>query len=123
MNNPFLFQGLSNLPLLMETESRSICAENPRGERGGGAKEAPDEKNAGRELGRGWKIKPCLTLPPESTTTLAEIAGPGVLQHIWITASPRCYRDCLLRFRWDGEATASVEVPLGDFFCNGHGLR
>ncbi len=24
---------------------------------------------------------------------------------------------------WDGEATPSVEVPLGDFFCNGHGLR
>ena len=123
MDTPFLFQGLSNLPVLLDVDSRSICAENPRGERGGGATEDPQGEGAGRELGRGWKIKPCLDLPPESTTTLAAIDGPGVLQHIWITAIPASYRDCVLRMRWDGEATASVEVPLGDFFCNGHGLR
>ena len=25
----------------------------------------------------------------------------------------------MLRFYWDGETTPSVEVPVGDFFCNG----
>lgn len=117
------FPSLSNLPLLLDMETRSICAENPRGEKGGGAREDPGGQGPGRELGRGWKIRPCITLPPESSTTLAAIEGPGCLQHIWITVSPKAYRDCLLRMRWDDEETPSVEVPLGDFFCNGHGRR
>ena len=29
----------------------------------------------------------------------------------------------MLRFYWDDEPTPSVEVPLGDFFCNGWGVR
>lgn len=33
------------------------------------------------------------------------------------------YRDCLLRFYWDDEKEPSIEVPLGDFFANGHALR
>jgi hypothetical protein len=45
------------------------------------------------------------------------------VQHIWITVHPKAYRDTILRCYWDGEETPSVEVPLGDFFCNGHGLR
>jgi hypothetical protein len=32
-------------------------------------------------------------------------------------------RDLVLRMYWDGEERASVEVPLGDFFCNGFGAR
>jgi hypothetical protein len=35
----------------------------------------------------------------------------------------KAYRDTILRMYWDDEITPSVEVPLGDFFCNGHGLR
>ncbi|MFN2156890.1 MAG: glycoside hydrolase family 172 protein, partial [Anaerolineae bacterium] len=31
--------------------------------------------------------------------------------------------DTLIRFYWDGEDTPSIEAPLGDLFCNGHGLR
>lgn len=117
------FQSMSNLPLLGEVETRSISAENPGGEKGAGAQAGPEETSAGRELGQGWKIRPCITLEPESTVTLAQIEGPGVIQHLWITVTPQAYRDCLLRMRWDGEDTPSVEVPLGDFFCNGHGLR
>jgi hypothetical protein len=30
------------------------------------------------------------------------------------------YRDAILRCYWDGEATPSVEVPLGDFFALAH---
>jgi hypothetical protein len=56
-------------------------------------------------------------------TTLADIKGPGSITHIWITVDPKAYRDCVLRFYWDGEKTPSVEVPLGDFFACGHALR
>jgi len=54
---------------------------------------------------------------------LAEIEGPGLITHIWMTVQPAAYRDCILRFWWDDEKSPSIEVPLGDFFANGHGLR
>ncbi len=115
--------GLGSLPLLTDAETRSISAENPTGERANGAKEVPGEFNAASMLGKGWKVRPCITLEPNSTTCLADIQGPGVIQHIWITVDPKAYRDTILRFYWDGEETPSIEVPLGDFFCNGHALR
>lgn len=115
--------GLAQLPLIRQSETRSISAENPTGEKGGGAKAVPDKNNPGSDLGVGWKVRPCITLPKSETTTLAEIAGPGVIQHIWITADPKSYRDVVLRFYWDGERDPSVEVPLGDFFAAGDGLR
>jgi hypothetical protein len=115
--------GLGSLPLLSSAETRSISAENPNGERGGGAKAEPDEQNAASMLGKGWKVRPCITLEPGTTTTLADIQGPGIIQHIWITVDVKAYRDTILRMYWDDEITPSVEVPLGDFFCNGHGLR
>ncbi|MCD6506089.1 DUF2961 domain-containing protein [Candidatus Poribacteria bacterium] len=115
--------GLGSIPLLSDAQTRSISAENPKGEKGGGAKAVPDERSAASMLGKGWKVRPCITLPPGETTTLAEIDGPGVIQHIWITVDPKAYRDTILRFYWDDEETPSVEVPLGDFFCNGHGMR
>ena len=115
--------GLGTIPLLSDAVTRSISAENPTGAVGGGAKESPDENNPGSLLGQGWKIRPCITLDPGTTTTLADIAGPGVIQHIWITVRPEAYRSCILRMYWDGEKTPSIEVPLGDFFANVHGLR
>ncbi|GIV16501.1 MAG: hypothetical protein KatS3mg022_1936 [Armatimonadota bacterium] len=115
--------GLGSLPLLSQAETRSISAENPNGERGGGAKAEPDEHNAASMLGKGWKVRPCITLEPGTTTTLADIQGPGIIQHVWITVDVKAYRDTILRMYWDDESTPSVEVPLGDFFCNGHGLR
>jgi hypothetical protein len=36
---------------------------------------------------------------------------------------PKAYRETILRAYWDDEPAPSIEVPLGDFFCNGHGLR
>lgn len=119
----WLSLGLGGLPLLSDAETRSISAENPTGERGGGAKAEPDESNPASMLGKGWKVRPCITLEPGTTTTLADIQGPGAIQHIWITVDVKAYRDTVLRMYWDEEETPSVEVPLGDFFCNGHGLR
>ncbi len=114
---------LATLPLLNQAETRSISAENPTGEKGGGARAVPDAQNAASDLGRGWKVRPCITLPAGQTVTLADVAGPGQVQHIWITVDVKAYRDCILRYYWDGEPEPSVEVPLGDFFANGHGLR
>ncbi|MFP4055395.1 MAG: glycoside hydrolase family 172 protein [Candidatus Brocadiia bacterium] len=115
--------GLGALPLLSEAKTRSISAENPTGEKGGGATAEPEGKGPAARLGKGWKVRPCITLEPGSTTALADIEGPGTIQHIWITVRPQAYRDTILRFFWDDEHSPSVEVPLGDFFANGHALR
>jgi hypothetical protein len=113
--------GLGTLPFLSDARTRSICAENPTGEKGGGAHAEPDSP---RKLGKGWKIRPCITLDAYSTTKLVDIDGPGVIQHIWFTVKPENYRHIILRFFWDGEKTPSVEVPLDDFFANaGHPLK
>ncbi|MCC7407095.1 MAG: hypothetical protein IT442_03435, partial [Phycisphaeraceae bacterium] len=54
--------GLGALPMLSRAKTRSISAENPTGAKGGGAQAVPDAKNAGRELGKGWKVRPCIRL-------------------------------------------------------------
>ncbi|MFH0965976.1 MAG: glycoside hydrolase family 172 protein [Planctomycetota bacterium] len=105
-------------------ESRSVSAENPKGEKEGGARSVPPtEGHAASRLGKGWKARASITLPAHEAVTLFDVGGPAVLRHIWITVDPKAYRRCLLRFFWDGEATPSVEVPLGDFFCSGFGRR
>ena len=115
--------GLEGLPLLSDAETRSISAENPTGEKGGGARALPQPNSPATRLGPGWKVRPCITLEPEAITQLADVEGPGTIQHIWITVGPEAYRDTVLRLYWDGEQIPSVETPLGDLFCNGHGLR
>ena len=115
--------GLSDLPFLSDARSRSICAENPAGKPGGGAREELLPDSASSRLGKGWKCRPCIDLDAGSITTLADIRGPGSITHIWITVTESAYRNCILRIFWDDEETPSVEVPLGDFFANGHALR
>ncbi len=117
------FFGMSGLSLLRNSETRSISAENPTGERAGGARAVPVPPSAATQLGLGWKVRPAIDLERRKTVTLADVAGPGVIQHIWITVSEKCYRNCILRVYWDGEAAPSIESPLGDFFANAHGLR
>ncbi|MCK5860904.1 MAG: DUF2961 domain-containing protein, partial [Candidatus Hydrogenedentes bacterium] len=58
------------------------------------------------------------------TITIAELEGPGVINHIWntVAATDRNYsRLLVLRMYWDDEEEPSVEAPLGDFFAMGHG--
>ncbi|MGC2819386.1 MAG: glycoside hydrolase family 172 protein [Candidatus Sulfotelmatobacter sp.] len=58
------------------------------------------------------------------TITLLDDSGPGIITHIWITiASPEQYhlKKLVLRIYWDGEASPSVEAPIGDFFGLGLG--
>jgi len=61
------------------------------------------------------------TIGAGETKVLADIEGPGRITHIWMTQS-RHYRECLLRITWDDAPYPSVLVPLGDFFCLGHGI-
>ncbi len=111
---------LGNLSRLSNAETRSISAENPTGERGrGGMATEGTGAIPGRELGQGWKISPSINIGGHETVTLADIDGPGAIQHIWLTVHPTHWRRLVFRFYWDGEASPSVETPVGDFFCNG----
>ena len=101
--------------------SRSISAENPNGGRGaGGAATEGLGAQAAGALGRGWKISPCIEIAGGTSATIAAIEGPGTIRHVWLTAAPhRVWRGSILRIYWEGEADPAVEVPLGDFFCQG----
>ncbi len=62
----------------------------------------------------------------QSKHVIADIAGPGVISHIWFTIAgsgrDKDYlRKMVLRIWWDREANPSVETPVGDFFGVGHG--
>ena len=108
------------LPRLSTARSRSISAENPHGEKGGGARAVEGTMaKAARDLGVGWKISPCIDIEAGETALLADITGPGSINHIWITVDSRRWRSLLLRVYWDDEESPSIEVPLGDFFCLG----
>ncbi|NLN92314.1 MAG: DUF2961 domain-containing protein [Candidatus Hydrogenedens sp.] len=64
-------------------------------------------------------------IPPGDCLVIADLKGPGIIQHFWntVAASDRGYsRLLLLRMYWDDEEAPSVEVPLGDFFALGHGV-
>ena len=126
MQTPFngLGMGLGVLPRLSHAQSRSISPENFTGAKGEGGK-ATEGTGAvpARELGQGWKVSPSINIPGHASVTLADIAGPGAIQHIWLTVHPTAWRLLILRIYWDNEESPSVEVPLGDFFCNGWGVR
>jgi Protein of unknown function (DUF2961) len=111
---------LGNLSRLSQAKTRSISAENPTGEKGHGgmATEGTGAVSA-RDLGQGWKISPSIEIAPHETVTLADIAGPGALQHMWLTTFPANWRRLIVRAYWDDEGTPSIECPLGDFFVNG----
>ncbi|HEV2353923.1 MAG TPA: glycoside hydrolase family 172 protein [Puia sp.] len=112
---------LGSLYMLSSAQSRSISPENFHGAKGEGGK-ATTGTGAGpaRDLGQGWKISPSVVIKAKSTFTVAEIDGPGSVQHIWMTPTGN-WRYEILRIYWDDEATPSVEVPVGDFFGMGWG--
>lgn len=119
--------GLGTLPLLGQGRTRSVSAENPTGEKGKGGmaipdpteKEWPASGRAADNLGQGWKVRPFIRVNKGQTATLMDVAGPGVIQHIWLVENLN--RALVLRCYWDNEPTPSVEVPVPDFFAVGHG--
>ena len=112
--------GMGNLSRLSDASTRSVSPENFTGEKGNGARAVEGTgAECARELGQGWKISPSVRIPGKSTAVMADIEGPGAIQHIWLTCPHTDFRSLIIRFYWDGEETPSVEVPVGDFFCQG----
>ncbi|MBA2588261.1 MAG: DUF2961 domain-containing protein [Alphaproteobacteria bacterium] len=117
---------LSSLYRTSDAQTRSISPENPTGEPGkGGMATTGTGQNAAKYLGRGWKISPSIRVNAGERATLADVAGTGAIQHIWLTpavaAATTTWRSLILRIWWDDEKDPSVEVPLGDFFAMGLG--
>jgi hypothetical protein len=118
-----LNMNLGNLFMLSDAKTRSISPENYTGEPGKGGMatlENGSARSAARDLGQGWKVNPSVTVGPGQTFTIADINGPGAIQHIWMTPTGN-WRFSILRFYWDDETEPSVEVPVGDFFGMGWG--
>lgn len=111
---------LGNLPRLSSAKTRSISAENFTGEKGKGGMAHPAPGSASRDLGRGWKCSPCISIEPGETRVLADINEPGAIQHIWLTPTGH-WRFSILRIYWDEQEQPSVECPVGDFFACGWG--
>ena len=113
--------GLGDLTLLSNAKSRSLCAENPRGEVGKGGSCPLEEgvaRQAARDLGLGWKVNPYRIIRAGETAEIADIDGPGCIHHIWGTPTGK-WRNIILRIYWDGQENPSVECPVGDFFAMG----
>ena len=93
-------------------ESRAITPENITGERGRAAMSAS-------HLGVGRKGSCCVPLESGETITLADIEGPGIIRHIWMTVPDKTaagsfvMRDLVLSSALSAtsSATASVSAP------------
>ena len=116
-----LFCDMGSLSRLSAAKTRSISAENFTGEKGkGGMATEGAGQQCARDLGQGWKVSPSVVIAPGATFTIADISGPGAIQHMWMAGGwhPRFN---ILRIYWDDQSLPSVECPLGDFFCNAMG--
>jgi hypothetical protein len=94
-------------------DCRACTFENPTGERGAG----------GRTAG-GRKGSPSREIAPGETVTLADVAGPGVVRHVWMTfppAPPEVMRAMVVEVFYDGRDEPSVSAPAVDFFGVPHG--
>jgi hypothetical protein len=122
-DRPFngLTTGVGDLSRLSRAKTRSISPENFTGAKAGGGQATEGTgARAAQDLGKGWKVSPSVEIKAGETFTLADIAGPGAIQHIWMTPTGH-WRFAILRVYWDGEATPSIEAPVGDFFAAGWG--
>ncbi len=106
-------QDLGSLAVIRSGKSRAISSADPN----------PDS-NADR----------IRYVVPGETRILADIRGPAVINHIWLTfneARPNWLEaggsarpdEIVLRMYWDDAKEPAVEAPLGDFFAAGFGLR
>jgi hypothetical protein len=118
---------LDGLPHAVGIPTRQTSAENPTGAKGAGARwdpnpSDPDLPYSGPAvaLGRSWKVRPYVPLAAGETLVLADVDGPGVIRHLFLTTDAPALRPLILRAWWDDEPTPSVEVPFGDFFGIGH---
>ena len=113
---------LNSISQLRRLETRSISPENFDGSIGGGGRATEGTgASCARDLGPTWKISPSIDIKPGETFTLASIDTPGKIKHLWITTHKDNWRTLIFRAYWDGAQFPAIEVPYGDFFCNGWG--
>ena len=111
---------LSAITTYHKQTTRAITPENPTGGKGCAAMTNSD-------LGHSRKGTASISLECNQETTIAEIEGPGMIQHIWMTVRNQTelgsfvLRDLIIRIYWDNSNDPAVVSPLGDFFCNGFG--
>ena len=104
---------------LDQARTRSISPENPTGAPGAGGRATTGTgAQAAGDLGIGWKVSPSIELGAGQTATLADIAGPGVVRHFWLTTDRSVLQQLTLRVYWDSDAEPAIDVPLGSYFCN-----
>jgi hypothetical protein len=90
-----LDMNMSSLSRLSDAKTRSISPENFTGAKGKGGMADPKldsgKRNvanawyAAQDLGKGWKVNPFVEVLGGETLTIAEMEGPGAIQHIWMT--------------------------------------
>jgi hypothetical protein len=94
-------------------DSRAVTFENPTGARGGGGVAHGGRKGApNRRVRAGERV------------VLADVEGPGIARHLWITvppAPPERLRALVLEIFYDDADEPSVSVPVVDFFGLPHG--
>jgi hypothetical protein len=94
-------------------DSRAITFENPTGARGAGGSAHGGRKGApSRRIRRGERV------------VLADIEGPGTINHLWLTvppAPPEQMRALVLEVFYDDATEPSISVPVLDFFGLPHG--
>jgi hypothetical protein len=106
-------QDLSGLMQIRPSQSKAVTSANPN-----------PNSNADR----------IRYIAPGETKVLADIKGPAIIHHIWLTfneARPNWLEqtgsarpdEIVLRMYWDDASAPAVEAPLGDFFGAGFGLR
>ena len=61
-----------------------------------------------------------LPVPAGHKIVLANIDGPGIVKHIWMTTDGNL-DSLVLRIYWDNAEFPSVEAPFGSFFGAGFG--
>lgn len=88
-----------------------------------GALAQPVQGTFGRVSSSDLKAPP--VLEAGGSLVLAQLEGPGTIDRLWIAieGSETYWRDIVLSIRWEGEATPSVQAPIGDFFAVGPGAR
>ncbi|MET0904110.1 MAG: glycoside hydrolase family 172 protein [Acidimicrobiales bacterium] len=102
-------------PAFIDTrlDSRASTFENPTGARG-----------AGGTAHGGRKGAPSRRIEPGERVVLADLEGPGVVRHIWLTvppARPERMRALTLEVRYEGRSDPSISTPVLDFFGLPHG--
>lgn len=63
-----------------------------------------------------------LPVPPQGTLLWADIQGPGIMRHFWMTNEKIKTEQAIadgkvtIRFYWDGNKEPDLELPLSEFF-------